>query len=100
MTIEDIAYFYSEDKMTFIKLKNAERLPIEYSLKNVEHLINPKEFYRVNRKYIIHTSSISKMYYSSKSKIILHLTPATKEVQVTVAIEKIGTFKKWLGGDI
>ena len=97
--IEEVAYFYSEDKITFIKLKKGERLPIESSLKSIENVVNPKDFYRINRKYIIHTSSISKMYYSSKSKIILHLIPIPDDPQVTVAIEKIGKFKKWLGGD-
>lgn len=100
INIEEIAYFYSEDKVTFIKLKNSERLPIESSLKNIENMIDPKNFYRINRKYLVHTTSISKMYYSSKSKIILHLTPKPEDSQIAVAIEKVGKFKKWLGGDI
>jgi len=93
---DEIAYFYSEDKVTFIKLKNDTRLPIEHALKSLEGLLNPKEFYRINRKYIIHISAISKMYYSSKSKIMLHLKPAVENEQISVAIEKVGKFKKWL----
>ncbi len=93
---DDIAYFFSEDKVTFIKLKDNTRLPIEFSLKNIEKLVNPKEFYRINRKYMIHISAILKMYYSSKSKIILHLKPDVEKEQISVAIEKVGKFKKWL----
>jgi DNA-binding LytR/AlgR family response regulator len=94
--IDEVAYFYSEDKVTFIKLRNDKKLPIEFSLKNLEELLNPKKFYRVNRKYIVHITAISKMYYSSKSKIMLHLQPAAEEEQIPVAIEKVGKFKKWL----
>ena len=94
--INQIAYFYSEDKVTFIKLKDSTKLPVEFSLKHLEALLNPKEFFRINRKYIVHIKSISKMYYSSKSKIVLHLNPAIENEQVSVAIEKIGKFKKWL----
>ncbi len=94
--IDEVAYFYSEDKITFVKLKNDTKLPIDYSLKRLEEILNPKEFYRINRKYIIHISAISKMYYSSKSKIMLHLEPTTEDQQISVAIEKLGKFKKWL----
>jgi len=94
--VEDIAYFYSEDKVTFIKLKNNKKFPIDYYLKKLEEILNPKEFYRINRKYIIHISAIKKMYYSAKSKVVLHLEPPVEEEQVSVAIEKIGKFKNWL----
>ncbi|SDH52772.1 LytR/AlgR family response regulator transcription factor [Winogradskyella thalassocola] len=94
--VDDIAYLYSEDKLTFIKKKNNKRIPIDYSLKKLEEILNPSQFYRVNRKYMVHRKAISKMYYSSKSKIILHLDPTTDEEQVPVAIEKTGKFKKWL----
>ncbi|WP_083629611.1 LytR/AlgR family response regulator transcription factor [Tenacibaculum agarivorans] len=96
VTVEEIAYFFSEDKLTFIKLKNNKKLPIDETLKKLETLINPSQFYRINRRYLIHISSIEKMYYSSKSRIILHLKPPAEEQQVTVAIEKLGKFKKWL----
>ncbi|MBQ4820755.1 LytTR family DNA-binding domain-containing protein [Aquimarina sp. MMG016] len=94
--VKEIAYFYSEDKITFIKLKNDKKLPIDHSLKRLEEILDPKEFYRINRKYIIHISAISKMYYSSKSKIMLHLEPVAEDQQISVAIEKLGKFKKWL----
>ncbi|WP_051477683.1 LytR/AlgR family response regulator transcription factor [Aquimarina pacifica] len=94
--IDEVAYFYSDDKVTFIKLKNDKNVPIDYSLKKLEELLNPVDFYRVNRKYIVHISSIKKMYYSSKSKIILHLEPTAEDDHISVPIEKIGQFKKWL----
>ncbi|WP_420571166.1 LytR/AlgR family response regulator transcription factor [Kordia sp.] len=94
--IADVAYFYSDEKVTFIKLKNGKSVPIDYSLKKLEEVLNPIDFYRVNRKYIVHISSIKKMYYSSKSKIVLHLEPASEDDTISVPIEKVGQFKKWL----
>lgn len=96
--IEDIAYFYSEDKLTFMKLWNAKILPVNYSLKNLEDLLDPISYFRINRKYIIHSSSINKMHYVSKSKIKITLTPSEDHdnAPIFVAIEKIGGFKKWL----
>ena len=94
--IEDVAYFYAEDKLTFIKNRSNKNIPIDYSLKKLEELLNPSHFYRINRKYIVNRNSISKMYYASKSKIMLHLEPNTADEQISVAIEKLGKFKKWL----
>lgn len=94
--INEVAYFYSDEKVTFIKLTNGKNIPIEYSLKKLEALVNPKDFFRVNRKYIVHISAIKKMYYSSKSKIILHLEPTSEDETISVPIEKVGQFKKWL----
>ncbi|WP_298515072.1 LytTR family DNA-binding domain-containing protein [uncultured Kordia sp.] len=94
--VEDVAYFYADEKVTFIKLKSGKKIPIDYSLKKLEEVLNPIDFYRVNRKYIVHISSIKKMYYSSKSKIVLHLEPASEDDTITVPIEKVGQFKKWL----
>ncbi|RBW56766.1 DNA-binding response regulator [Tenacibaculum sp. E3R01] len=96
VSVEEIAYFYSEDKLTFIKLKNNKKLPLDESLRKLEEVLDPSKFYRINRKYIINITSIVKMYYSSKSRIILHLNPSVEEQQVTVAIEKVGKFKNWL----
>lgn len=96
INIKEVAYFFSDEKITFIKLRNGKKIPIEYSLKKLEEQLNPINFYRINRKYIIHISSIKKMYYSSKSKVVLHLEPDSNAPNITVAIEKLGHFKKWL----
>ena len=96
--VEDISYFFSEDKVTFIMLSTGKTLPIEQSLKTLERELDPTNFYRINRKYLLHISSISKMYYTSKSKIKVELTPANSNDSdlIFVAIEKVGQFKKWL----
>lgn len=94
--IDEVAYFYSDEKVTFIKLKSGKNIPVDFTLKKLEELLNPVNFYRINRKYIVHITSIKKMYYSSKSKVILHLEPTSEDDHISVAIEKLGQFKKWL----
>ena len=96
--IKDISYFFSEDKLTFIMLKNGKTKPIDYTLKSLESQLDPKNFYRINRKYLIHYNSIKEMYYTSKSKIKVELNPKNPNDSDMnfVAIEKLGSFKKWL----
>ena len=94
----DISYFYSEDKLTFAMLNSGRSLPIDLSLKQLEQELNPRDFYRINRKYMLSHASIQEMYYTAKSRIKVDIAPANKNEQefIFVAIEKIGQFKKWL----
>jgi DNA-binding LytR/AlgR family response regulator len=96
ISVHDVAYFYSDEKLTFLKLKTGKSIPINFALKKLETVLNPSEFYRINRKYIIRISSIKNMYYSSKSRVVLDLEPKAEEKKIIVAIEKLGHFKKWL----
>ena len=96
INIDDIAYFFSEDKWTFLCLKDGRKLPIEFSLKKIEDEVNPKEFFRVNKKFLISVNSIQEMYYVSKLKLKIILNPNFGSENIFVAVEKVGEFKSWL----
>lgn len=94
--INEVAYFYSEDKITFIKLNNNKSVPIDETLNTLEDQLDPKKFFRVNRKYLVGIHAIERMYYASKSKLQIDLNPKSEEFNVFVSVEKLGKFKKWL----
>jgi DNA-binding LytR/AlgR family response regulator len=96
ISIDNIAYFFSEDKLTFACLFDGKKLPLEQSLKKIEEEVNPIDFYRVNKKFLISLNAIVEMYYVSKSKIKLTLNPSFDGENIFVAIEKVGDFKSWL----
>jgi DNA-binding LytR/AlgR family response regulator len=93
--IDEIAYFYSKDKLSFISDKQGRSLPIDLSLDKIETLVNPLDFFRVNRQIIAHSSSIKEIQTSSKSRIILDLLPASP-VEALISSERSSVFKKWL----
>ncbi|WP_109434008.1 LytTR family DNA-binding domain-containing protein [Aquimarina sp. AU119] len=94
--VKDVAYFYSDNKLTFIKHIDGSRIPIDFSLIKLEELLDPDNYFRINRKYIIHHKSIKEMFYASTSKIKLKLEPTPEDTNIYVALERIGKFKKWL----
>ena len=96
ISIDNIAYFFSEDKLTFACLNDGKKLPLDYSLKKIEEEINPKEFFRVNKKFLISVNSIQEMYYVSKLKLKIILNPNFGSENIFVAVEKVGEFKSWL----
>ena len=92
----EVAYFYSEESVTFLCDWKGNQYPMSTSLKNLEMELDPKEFFRINKKYLIHSKSLDEMYYTSKSRIKVKLKPNSKDDKIFVAIEKIGKFKRWL----
>ena len=96
VSIDNIAYFFSEDKLTFACLNDGKKLPLDFSLKKIEEEINPKEYFRVNKKFLISVNSIQEMYYVSKLKLKIILKPNFGSENIFVAVEKVGEFKSWL----
>ncbi|UOY08275.1 LytTR family DNA-binding domain-containing protein [Muricauda sp. SCSIO 64092] len=94
--VDSIAYFFSEDKLTFLCHWDGNKYPVGNSLKNLEMVLNPKLFFRINKKYLIRSSAIKEMYYTSKSKMRVVLQPNKENEMIFVAIEKLGKFKSWL----
>lgn len=99
MTIksEDIAYFYIEEKAVFLVQNNGGKYIINYSLEQLEQIMNPKQFYRINRQLIVSLNAIVKVntYFNYKLKIQLH---PHAPVEVIVSSAKTNEFKQWLDG--
>ncbi len=93
--VNDIAYFYTSEKSIFLKTKDDNISTVDYSLNELEKLLSPKKFFRINRKYIICVSSIKSMNKIAKSRIKIALTPDVKE-DIYISHKRSCEFKKWL----
>lgn len=95
--VDDIAYFYSEERYTYLVVKSGSKFIINDNLGEIEGNLNPSDFYRVNRKFIISYQSIVKMIAYSKSRVKIELDPTPpNHLEVVVSVERSGSFKKWL----
>lgn len=94
----DIAYFYTETKANFLVTKDGKRLLSNYTLDELEDLLNPKDFFRINRQFIISYPSIHEMHTYSKSRVLIKLNPLTK-IETIVSTERSSAFKAWLAGE-
>ena len=96
ISIDEVECFYSENKGTYIHTLDNRDYLIDSTLEVVEAEINPKEFYRVSRKFIVPLKAVKEIqvYSNSRLKIIL---PTYKDDEVIVARERAGDFKEWIG---
>jgi len=95
--ISEIAYFYSQSSITFMVTNDNMEYPLDYSLDQLNSLIDPQQFFRINRQYIVKMKSIANVHVFPKSHLKLDLLPARKE-DIFVSIDKVTKFKDWLNG--
>lgn len=96
ITTDEIECFYSENKGTYIHTFDNRDYLIETILEVVESELNPKDFFRVNRKFIVPLKAIREIQIHSNSRLKVIL-PSYKEEEVVVSREKVKEFKTWLG---
>jgi two-component system LytT family response regulator len=92
---QQVAYFMAEDKLVFIVTSDNKKYNTDYSLDELENLLSPNDFFRINRQYITHIQSIKNIhhYFNGKLKLNLHPEPAQ---EVLISRERAVLFKKWL----
>ena len=99
LAVEDIAYCYSENKATFARTFEGRSYPMDHNLDALEHMLDPQQFFRINRQYLINLKSIDEMKTYSKARVIVTLKPPVKEAPV-VSSERSADFKQWLAGEL
>jgi len=95
--VKDVAYFYSDEKIVFMALKEGKAYPVDFTLDHLELRLDPEMFFRINRKFLINYHAIEKMISYSKSRIKISLNPPCS-LEAISSTERSGEFKEWLSG--
>lgn len=95
IVIDEVAYFFGQQKYVFLISKDKRKYIVDYTLGKLEDLLDPEQFFRINRQFIIGFGAIQNMYAYSKSRIKIELDPPS-EIEAIVSIDKAKRFKEWL----
>lgn len=93
--VEEIAYFVGHQRYVFLVNFKNEQYLVDFTLEKLEELLNPNDFFRINRQFIVNFNAIKNMYAYLRGRIKLELNPPSKEDTV-VSIERAAAFKQWL----
>jgi len=93
--VTSIRYFYSKDKMTFIVDQNNSRSPVNNTLDEIDQMVDPKLFFRVNRQFISHYDAISEIHPYFKGRLKIKLDPNIED-DIVVSADRSPLFKSWL----
>ena len=92
---EDIRYFFATHKIVCVVDDRSQKLIIDQSLNEIEKQLDPAQFYRVNRKYIVNINAIKKIRSFPKSKLHLELDPVNSD-EIIISQENVAAFKEWM----
>lgn len=93
--IDEIAYFFAQDKIVYLVAVDAKQYIVDYRLEQLETLLNPHIFHRVNRKFFVKIDAIQKVKQLSNNRLQLFLKP-NFEQEIFISKEKVKEFKEWL----
>ncbi|MDZ7742793.1 MAG: LytTR family DNA-binding domain-containing protein [Bacteroidota bacterium] len=96
--IEDVAYFYIDQKIVYLTTRDNHNYPLDQSLDQLESELDPERFFRINRAFIVSLDSIEKMIGYSKSRVKVKLNPPCELDSIT-STDRSGPFKEWLKGN-
>jgi DNA-binding LytR/AlgR family response regulator len=92
----EIAYFFTESRVNYFRTFDNRKVTVDYTLEELEQMLDPEEFFRINRSYFISLRSVLKIDDYFGQRLILQLKPSASE-QVIISREKVTNFKSWMG---
>jgi two-component system LytT family response regulator len=97
ITSDQISFFFADGRDVYLITNQLRKFIIDYTLENLDEILDPKIFYRVNRSYILNISAIQDVIVYSNSR--LKITSNIKwEEEIIVSREKVSEFKEWFDG--
>lgn len=93
--VADVAYFYSENKVTFAVTKDGRNHVVDFPLNKLEEQLDGRIFLRVNRQFILSADSIKTIQDYAHGKVIVNVWPR-HEGAILVSREKVPLLKMWL----
>ena len=99
LDLNDISCFYTTDKNTRVFLKNGRSYQYSKTLEQIEGYLNPKDFIRANKQFIIARRSVNNItiWFDSRLLITIDIEPPER---IYVSKNKAAEFKAWIVNDI
>lgn len=95
VTQQEVAYFHKEELIYLHTMTNEKYLSDHQTMDEVESLLNPELFFRVNRQFIVHVQAVGKIKTTHKG-LTVQLKPPLN-IEIDISREKAVAFKSWVG---
>lgn len=93
--VEEITAFYSLEKATYLFTRDKRSYPIDFALDQLETMLNPERYFRINRRFMASLEACSNITAWSNSRLRLRID-GLEDQEIIVARERVQEFKKWL----
>ena len=94
LSTEKIAFFYIENGISYVHTFDDKKYPLEYTLEELEDSLNPEDFFRVNRQFLVSRGAIKDVDLWFNNRLSVNLSiPAPGKILVSRL--KVTRFKDW-----
>lgn len=94
--VADINHIHISERSVFLCDHLGKDYGIDYSLDQLQALLDPRKFFRINRECIVNIEAISLMHSFSSSRLQLTLKGYDKSEEFVVSRDKVTEFKRWI----
>lgn len=95
ISLKEVSYFYTADRSTHICMKDGKAYPYAKTLEQIYTSLNPANFYRANKQYIIARESVKNITIWFDSRLLVTLDTDVPE-RIYVSKNKAADFKAWI----
>lgn len=92
---EDILFFIAEDGIVLLMSKDVKRYPVDFTLDQIDEMLDPAVFFRINRKVILNINAIQKISSYFNSRLKVHTIQLSDDSAI-VSRDRVPEFKMWL----
>ena len=96
MPAKEVSHFHINERNVFLNDNQGKDYGVDYSLEQLEGMLDPHKFFRINRECIVNIEAISLMYSYSSSRLQLTLKEKEKCDLFVVSRDKVTEFKRWI----
>jgi len=92
---QDIEVFFSQDKSTYAYTHAGQKYILDFTLDQIEEMVDPRQFYRISRKFIINIDGIGDIITFSTSRLKI-IPRSFSSDEMIVSRDRVNDFKAWL----
>ena len=91
---DDIAFIRAEEGLVFFMTKNQKKYPLNYSLNDLEQILTPDVFFRLNRSEIVNVNFIEKLenYFNDRLSVSL----SSFDEKLISSASRTPALRKWI----
>lgn len=94
----EISYFSAEGRLVSLHHLESRKYVLDYTLSELEGMLDPKSFFRTNRSYILQINAIQDVVVYSSSRLKVSVAGQAVDHEIIVSRDRVGDFKNWLAG--
>jgi DNA-binding LytR/AlgR family response regulator len=96
VTTREVSHFHISERSVFLSDLNGKDYGVDNSLEDLQGMLDPRKFFRINRECIVNIDAITLMHSYSSSRLQLTIKDREKSDLFIISREKVSEFKKWI----